>query len=58
MTDRHAGVKTLSASAHLTINLQCRARGVIRDTRASDAKRFLWSVVPSGQLEPIARGRT
>jgi hypothetical protein len=45
-------------SAHLTVYLQCGARGVIRDSWGSDAKRFLGSVVPSGQLEPIAEGRT
>jgi hypothetical protein len=33
------------------------ARAVIRDTR-SDAGRYLWSVLPSGDLRPVSEGRT
>jgi hypothetical protein len=50
--------KTLSPSAHLLVDPEFGARGVIRDTRASGASRFLWCVVASGQLDPIAAGRT
>jgi hypothetical protein len=50
--------KRLSPSAHLLADPECGARGVIRDTRASGASRFLWCVVASGEVDPIAAGRT
>ena len=49
--------KTLSPSAHLISDPECGARGIVRDTRASGENRFLWSVIPFGQLDPIAEGR-
>lgn len=50
--------KRLTPSAHLIVDPECEARAVIRDTRASGENRFLWSVIPFGQLDPIAEGRT
>ena len=34
------------------------ARCAVRDTRASGADRFRWTVAVLGQLDPIAEGRT
>ena len=50
--------KTLSPSTDLIVHPECEARGVCRDTRVSGARGFLLRVVASGQLGPIAAGRT
>jgi hypothetical protein len=43
--------------AHLMVDPRNGARAVIRDTR-SDARRYLWSVLRVGEMEPVSDGRT
>ena len=49
--------RRVSPSAELMFDPECRARCVIRDTRAPGAGRFLWTVAVLGQLDPVAEGR-
>ena len=48
----------ITQSAELIVEPECRARGIIRDTRAAGVDRFHWSVVPPNQPRPVAEGRT
>jgi hypothetical protein len=50
--------RSLSPSAELMISPDCRARCIVRDTRAAGADRFRWTVTLLGQLDPVAEGRT
>jgi hypothetical protein len=50
--------KILTPGEHLTVDPESGARAIVRDTRASGESRFLWSVIPFDQLDPIAEGRT
>jgi hypothetical protein len=50
--------RRLSPSAELLIDPECRARGIIRDTRARGADRFHWSVLPEDQSHSVAAGHT
>jgi hypothetical protein len=47
----------VSLSAYLMVDPRNGARAVVRDTR-SDAGRFLWSVLPEGEMQPTSEGRT
>ena len=49
--------RTLSPSAQVLVNPECRARCAIRDTRAGGADRFHWSITVLGAAHPIAAGR-
>jgi hypothetical protein len=49
---------SITRSAELMVDADCRARGIIRDTRAGGVERFHWSVIPPGQSRPVAEGRT
>jgi hypothetical protein len=40
------------------ISPDCRARCIVRDSRAPGRDRFRWIVAVLGQLEPVAEGRT
>jgi hypothetical protein len=50
--------RRLSPSAELLVDLECQARGIIRDTRARGADRFHWSVLAPDQSYTVAAGRT
>lgn len=50
--------RALSPSAQLMVDPDRRARCSVRDTLASGAHRFLWSVTLSDSLLTIAKGRT
>src|ERR1700730_6039865 len=50
--------RRLSPSAELLVDPECRARGIIRDTRARGADRFHWSVLPEDQSHSVAAGHT
>ena len=50
--------RRLSPSAELLVDPECRARGIIRDTRARGADRFHWSVLAPEQSHTIAAGHT
>jgi hypothetical protein len=39
------------------ISPDCRARCIVRDTRAAGEDRFRWTVTLLGQLDPVAEGR-
>jgi hypothetical protein len=39
-------LRALTPSAELMVDSKCRARGIIRDTRAAGVDRFHWSIVP------------
>jgi hypothetical protein len=47
----------LTPSAQAFVDPDSGARGVIRDTGASGAKRSHWHVTPLGQYHPLAEGR-
>jgi hypothetical protein len=49
--------RSLSPSAELMISPDCRARCIVRDTKAAGADRFRWTVTLLGQLDPVAEGR-
>lgn len=49
--------RTLSPSAELMVSPERSARCAVRDTRASGADRFRWTVAVLGQLDPVAEGR-
>jgi hypothetical protein len=42
----------------LLVDLECQARGIIRDTRARGADRFHWSVLAPDQSYTVAAGHT
>jgi hypothetical protein len=50
--------RRLSPSAELLVDLECQARGIIRDTRARGADRFNWSVLAPDQSHTVAAGHT
>jgi len=50
--------RSVSPSAELLIEPECRARGMIRDTRARGADRFHWSVLAPDQSHAVAAGHT
>jgi hypothetical protein len=50
--------RAISPSVELLANPECRARCAVRDTGASGAKRFHWTVTVLGQSRPVAAGRT
>ena len=47
----------VSPSAHLMVDPRNGARAVIRDTGLA-AGRYLWSVLPAGEMQPMSEGRT
>ena len=49
--------QALSPSAELMVSPEVGARCAVRDTRASGADRFSWTVAVLGQLDPVAEGR-
>ena len=49
--------QALSPSAELMVSPERSARCAVRDTRASGADRFRWTVAVLGQLDPVAEGR-
>ena len=49
--------RRVSPSAYLMVDPRNGARAVIRDTR-SEAGRYLWRVLPSGDMRPVVEGRT
>ena len=49
--------QTVSPSAELTVSPDCRARCIVRDTRAPGRDHFRWTVTVLGQLDPVAEGR-
>jgi hypothetical protein len=49
--------RALSPSAELMVSPERSARCAVRDTRASGAHRFRWTVAVLGQLDPVAEGR-
>src|SRR5439155_12665223 len=55
---RHREWRRVSPSAELLVDPECRARGIIRDTRARGADRFHWSVLAPDQSHTVAAGHT
>ena len=49
--------RKVSPSAYLMVDPRNGARAVIRDT-GSDPGRYLWGVLPSGDMQPLSEGRT
>jgi hypothetical protein len=49
--------RKVSPSGWLMVDPRSGARAVIRDT-GSDTGRYLWSVLPSGDVRPLSEGRT
>jgi hypothetical protein len=49
--------QALSPSAELMVSPERSARCAVRDTMASGANRFRWTVAVLGQLDPVAKGR-
>jgi len=49
---------SITRSAELMVDPECRARGIVRDTRAGGVDRFHWNVFPPGQSYSVAEGRT
>jgi len=49
--------RALTPSAELMVSPEHSARCAVRDTRASGANRFRWTVAVLGQLAPVAEGR-
>src|ERR1700722_17797880 len=49
--------RKISPSAYLMVDPRNGARAVIRDAR-SDARRYLWSVLAAGEMQPVSGGRT
>ena len=49
--------RTVSPSTKLMVDPRNGARAVVRDTR-SNAGRFLWNVLPAGEMHPVSEGRT
>jgi hypothetical protein len=49
--------QALGPSAELMVSPERSARCAVRDTMASGADRFRWTVAVLGQLDPVAEGR-
>jgi hypothetical protein len=50
--------RSMSPSAELMVAPACGARCAVRDTGATDGRRFHWAVTILGRRHPVAAGRT